>query len=204
MRTDETAYAERLVRAQQAPWKRLLDVQRPYRAHLRSLKLGRTLDLGCGIGRNLAALGAEGIGVDHNSEAVEIARRAGFRAFTPDELRSSPEGAPGGFDSLLVAHVVEHMSRDAAVALLREYLGLIRPMGRVVVITPQEYGFRSDPTHVEFMDFARVASMFGALGLELVKQYSFPFPRPFGRVFKYNEFVTIACKRPGRAGGTRA
>ncbi len=131
MKTDETAYAERLVRAQQAPWKRLLDVQRPYRNHLRSLKLGRTLDLGCGIGRNLAALGEGGIGVDHNSDAVEIARGRGFRAFTPDELRRSPEGAPGAFDSLLFAHVAEHLSREGAVALLREYLGLIWPMGRV-------------------------------------------------------------------------
>ncbi len=73
-----------------------------------------------------------------------------------------------------------------------------------MIVTPQEHGFRSDPTHVEFMDFVCVAVIVEALGLELVKQYSFPLPRPFGRVFKYNEFVTIACKRPGRDGGAPA
>lgn len=198
MRTDDRAYAERLVRAQGASWKRLLDVQRPYRSHLRGLKLGRTLDLGCGIGRNLEALGEEGVGVDHNADAVAIARRRGFVALTPEELRSSPLGAPGGFDALLVAHVLEHMRGEEAEALMREYLALVKAGGRVVVITPQEAGYRSDPTHVEFMDFARVGSLLDRLGLVPIERYSFPFPRMIGKFFKYNEFVTIARKLPER------
>jgi hypothetical protein len=82
-----------------------------------------------------------------------------------------------------------------AVALLREYLPLVRAGGRVVLITPQERGFRSDPTHVEFMDLSRVAAVAREVGLELLSQYSFPLPRAFGRIFTYNEFVTIA-RRP--------
>lgn len=202
MKTEDAAYAERLARAQQASWKRLLDVQRPYRAHLRSLKLGRTLDLGCGIGRNLAALGDDGIGVDHNPAAVQVARRRGLQALTPEELWRSPHATPGGFDALLVAHVLEHMDRPAAVSLLREYLPLVRPGGRLVVITPQELGHRSDPTHVELVDFTSVAAMAAELALALERQYSFPFPRPFGRIFKYNEFVSIARNpAPDAAGG---
>lgn len=203
MRTDDRAYAERLARAQQATWKRLLDVQRPYRRHLRSLALGRTLELGCGIGRNLEALGALGVGVDHNAAAVELARHRGFVALTPEELWRSPHGVAEGFDALLVAHVLEHMDGGAATALLRQYLELVRPGGRVVVITPQEAGFRSDPTHVELMDFERVAGISERLGLELLRQYSFPFPRPVGKVFKYNEFVTVA-RKPARVGGAGA
>ncbi len=102
MRTDEDAYAERLERIQGAWWKRALDVQAPYRAHLRSLRLGFTLDVGCGIGRSLAALGEGGIGVDHNAASVEVARRRGFRAFTPEELLGSVHGRPGSFDALLI------------------------------------------------------------------------------------------------------
>ncbi len=30
--------------------------------------------------------------------------------------------------------------------------------------------------------------------LRVVRSYSFPFPRPVGKVFKYNEFVTVARK----------
>lgn len=201
MKTEDPAYAERLAQAQQAPWKRLLDVQRPYRTHLRSLKLGRTLDLGCGIGRNLAALGDDGLGVDHNAAAVQVARQRGLDALTPEELWRSSHAVPGGFDALLVAHVLEHMERAAAVSLLREYLPLVRPGGRLVIITPQELGHRSDPTHVEFMDFASVAAIAAELTLELERQYSFPFPRLLGRIFKYNEFVSIARKPAPDVGG---
>src|SRR5688572_3247513 len=153
MRTDDAAYTERLERA--AWWKRLLDVQRPYRWHLRWLELGFVLDVGCGVGRNLVNLGgrAAGVGVDHNPASVAAARRRGLEAFTPDELRTSPYAFPGRFDALLLAHVAEHMHEAEAAALLREYLDLVRPGGRVVVITPQEAGHASDPTHVELMDF---------------------------------------------------
>jgi hypothetical protein len=30
------------------------------------------------------------------------------------------------------------------------------------------------------------------LGLRPVRDFSFPFPRPFGRVFVYNEFVSVS------------
>ena len=33
-----------------------------------------------------------------------------------------------------------------------------------------------------------------ALGLTVDRQFSFPFPRAVGKVFTYNEFVTIARK----------
>jgi SAM-dependent methyltransferase len=194
MRTESQAYAARLVNLQQAWWKRVLDVQAPYRIHLRRLRLGRTLEIGCGIGRNLIALGTNGVGIDHNVAAVEVARRRGLRAFTPAEFRTAGEARCGSFDAMLVAHVAEHMREEAVVHLLREYLPLVRLRGRLVVITPQELGFRSDPTHVEFMDFARVASVVRAVGLTLERQYSFPLPRRCGRYFRYNEFVTIACK----------
>ena len=60
-------YAERLETLETARWKRVLDVQAPYRWNLRRLGLGFTLDIGCGIGRNLpVAAGA----VDHGGLAA--------------------------------------------------------------------------------------------------------------------------------------
>src|SRR5438477_5904865 len=99
-------YADRLVSLQQVWWKRLLPVQAPYRWNLRRLKLGSTLDVGCGIGRNLIHLGGDGVGIDHNPSSVAVARAAGLRAFTPEEFLASPFAAPRSFDSLLVAHVL--------------------------------------------------------------------------------------------------
>lgn len=54
-------YAERLQTLETKRWKTLLDVQRPYRWNLRRLDLKRTLDVGCGIGRNLRNLGHDNI-----------------------------------------------------------------------------------------------------------------------------------------------
>lgn len=187
----DRAYARRLLRNESVWWKQLLDVQRPYRAHLRRLQLGRVLEIGCGIGRNLLHLGDSATGVDINPEAIAVARSRGGNAFTADDFRKSEDWKPGRFDSLLLAHVAEHMTGEEAAALLRDYLGLLRPGGMVVAITPQEAGFRSDPTHVQFMDFESVRRVFTEAGITCARQYSFPLPRLLGRLFKYNEFVSI-------------
>lgn len=194
MKTEEAAYAQRLDRLESVWWKRVLDVQRPYRWHLRALNLGRVLDVGCGLGRNLVNLGgaAAGVGVDHNAEAVAIARRRGLEAYLPDEFRASTHARPGAFATLLIAHVLEHLAPADAAALVRDYLPFLRSDGRVVLITPQEAGFRADPTHVAFLDCDALAQIATSIGLRVEKRYSFPFPRPMGRVFKYNEFVLLA------------
>src|SRR3954467_13785687 len=43
--TKDAEYAERLTRHSGVWWKRLLDVQRPYRMHLQAMKLGFVLDI---------------------------------------------------------------------------------------------------------------------------------------------------------------
>src|SRR5437868_14699975 len=101
MSKDEASYADSRLRAESVWWKRMLDVQRPYRAHLRRLKLGLVLDVGCGIGRNLGHLAGQGIGVDPNVDAIATCKARGLTAFTPEELASSEYAQPGRFDSLL-------------------------------------------------------------------------------------------------------
>ena len=192
MSTEKEEYTLRLLRLTQR-WKQLLDVQRPYRMHLQRLRLGRVLDIGCGIGRNLLNLAGTGtcVGVDHNGHSVAIARARGLIAFTPEEFRASAYAERPGFDALLLSHVVEHLRQEEAIQLLEDYLPYLKPGGRVVLITPQEAGYRSDHTHVVFVDFPGAARLLRECGLKLAKQYSFPLPRPFGKVFRHNEFITI-------------
>jgi 2-polyprenyl-3-methyl-5-hydroxy-6-metoxy-1,4-benzoquinol methylase len=190
--TTDSAYADRLVALQHSSWKRLLPVQVPYRWNLRRLKLGHVLDIGCGIGRNLGNLSGNAVGIDHNPASVSIARSQGFEAFAADEFLDSTRAHPQAFDSLLFAHILEHMSASEAVELVRTYLPYLRRAGAVVVITPQERGFRSDPTHVEFLDFAALSGIAAACSLTVLRNYSFPFPRFMGRTFPYNEFVLVA------------
>jgi 2-polyprenyl-3-methyl-5-hydroxy-6-metoxy-1,4-benzoquinol methylase len=187
--TQEAAYAQRLQRIGGVWWKRVLNVQAPYRAHLRRLRLGRVLDIGCGIGRNLSHLDGNGVGVDHNVDAVAAVRALGFEAYVPAEFHRRKAG--DRFDSLLVSHVLEHLPAEAASGLLAEYLPYIKPGGRVVFITPQERGYASDATHVWFVGHAETKRLAKQAGLTVERQYSFPFPRRVGRIFAYNEFVMV-------------
>jgi SAM-dependent methyltransferase len=192
--TQESEYTEHLIQRESIWWKKLLDVQRPYRWNIRRLGLGFTIDVGCGIGRHLLSLKGNGVGIDHNKTSVEIARKRGLRAFTPDEFRESPFNKPETFDSLLLSHVAEHMHENQAIELLKAHLALVKHSGTVVVITPQEAGFKSDPTHVDFMDFEKVRRVMESSGVRMQRQYSFPFPRFVGTVFRHNEFVSIGVK----------
>jgi SAM-dependent methyltransferase len=189
--TDAREYTERLLRLQHKWWKRLLPVQAPYRWNIRQLRPGFTLDIGCGIGRSLLHLDGHGVGVDHNAASVEVCRRLGLEACTTEEFRASARNEPRHYDSLLLSHVAEHMTVAEAAGLIREYLPLLKPGGQVIVITPQERGHAGDASHVQFMDFAAVREVLGGCGLAVERQYSFPFPRWAGRLFVYNEFVSV-------------
>ena len=192
--TRDPVYTARLRAEGGVWWKRLLRVQAPYGWNLRRLEPGFTLDIGCGIGRNLAHLRGHGSGIDHNADSVAAARARGFEAFTPEEFRGSSYDRPGRFDSLLLSHVAEHMTHAQLIGTLRAHIGHLKPGGKVIFITPQERGYRSDPTHVRFLDFEDLREAAGETGLALVRESSFPFPRFAGRWFAYNEFVSVSVK----------
>lgn len=192
--TADAEYAERLYRLSNARWKRILDVQRPYRWNLRRLELGRCLDVGCGIGRNLKSLQRGSVGVDHNETAIAICRRQGLAAYTSSEFFQEAIGGLESFDSMLVAHVLEHLDEETSNDLIHDYLPFIKRGGLVVFITPQEVGFRSDSTHVRWVDHIVAGDHAQRAGLVVDRAYSFPFPRKVGKVFIYNEFVTVTHK----------
>lgn len=193
--TSGSAYAERLRRLETVWWKRVLDVQRPYRRNLARLTLGRTLDVGAGLGRNLAHLPAGSVGVDHNPDSVGIARGRGLDMLTSGEF-DERVGDLGHFDSLLVSHVLEHMTAVEGDQLLDHYLPHIKPGGRVVLICPQERGYASDATHVRFVDPSLLRQHARRHGISELESRSFPLPRIAGRVFAYNEFLFVG-RLPG-------
>lgn len=184
-------YTRRLERSGDTWWKRLLDVQAPYRRHIRRVVETPVLDVGCGIGRNLIHLGGQGVGVDTNEHSIEVARGRGLAAHTAAEFPSSEDAQVGRYATLLFAHVLEHMELASAEALVGDYLTYLRPHGVVVVIVPQEAGFASDPTHVAFVGPDELAGVAGANGLVAESVYSFPFPRWAGRLFRHNETVAL-------------
>lgn len=204
MSTDGTQgadYAERLAAAV-APRRgllRLADPQIPYRWNIRRMGLGRVLDVGCGAGRNLAHLDGNGVGVDHNPASVAIARSRGLTAHTPAEFASSGDAVEGGFDTLLMAHVLEHLSPADAHDIVATHLRWVRPGGRVVVICPQQRGHASDPTHITFMPAPAIESVLRSCGVDIARTSSFPFPPWAGRWFTHNETI-VSGRWPGVPG----
>ncbi len=194
--TESANYAERLRALQGAWWKQILPVQLPYRLNLKRQHLGRTLDIGCGIGRNLMSLSADSVGVDHNAHAVAQARSGGLRAMTVEEFEASDEARPASFDALLVAHVLEHMDEEAGRGLLRSYLPYLRPGGVLFVICPQEVGYRSDPTHVRFVTDEDIERLCREVGLTPQRSYASPSPAPSGRS---SSTTSSASGRPSTA-----
>jgi 2-polyprenyl-3-methyl-5-hydroxy-6-metoxy-1,4-benzoquinol methylase len=187
-------YARRLQAKETARWKQVLNVQAPYRWNLRRHDLGRTLDVGCGIGRNLETLPPGSVGVDHNATSIAIARRRGLTALTTQEWESSELRVPESYDGMLVAHVIEHMPPEQGLEVMRSYLPYLRPGGRVLFICPQERGYASDPTHVRWTTGEDLMDLSRELGLEPARWRSFPLPRFTGKAFTYNEFNVVATK----------
>ena len=188
---DDEAYSRRLSTAV-APrhgLRRWVDPQRPSRWNIRRLQLGIALDVGCGVGRHLAHLDAGSVGIDPNPHCIAVARGRGLTVWTTDEFESTAPVAEGSFDSLLLAHVLEHMPYDQAQALLARYLPFVRPGGKVVAICPQARGQRSDPTHVTFLPPTRLVELVEGAGLRITHRASFPLPFAMGRWFTHNETV---------------
>lgn len=184
-------YAERLVELRSQSWRRF--VPDPYRWNIRRSRLGRVLDIGCGVGRCLEFNGGVGVGVDHNPTSVSVCRRRGLEAYTPEEFAAIDRGP---FDSMLLSHVLEHTSPEEGRSLLTTYLPHVRPGGTVMLITPQAAGQRSDPSHVRSLGRVALRAELEALGLVDLHTRSFPFPALAGRWFRHNENQAIG-RLPG-------
>lgn len=197
--TDKVDYTNRLINKRDFGIKKYIrkyiDLQFPYRWNLKRLKPGLTLEIGCGIGRNLETLQDSGVGVDHNQHSIEVAKASGLIAFTPDEFQHSSFNKSHTFDSLLLSHVAEHMKLSEVTQILNEYLSLLKPDGKIIIITPQEVGYRSDASHIEFIDFQKLREISSQINFKVIKEYSFPFPRIFGHFFIYNEFISVSKKK---------
>jgi 2-polyprenyl-3-methyl-5-hydroxy-6-metoxy-1,4-benzoquinol methylase len=96
---------------------------------------GRLLDVGCGSGDWLLAMSQRGWrveGLDFDSNAVAVARSRGLKVATG--ALEAQQYNNSTFDAVTLSHVIEHVPDP--VACLRECARVLKPGGRLVLLTP--------------------------------------------------------------------
>ena len=118
----------------------------------------------------------------------------GFFGYQPVVFENTFSGSKNSFDTLLISHVVEHLSFNDASDLVRFYSKWLRELGQLVVICPQIKGFGSDETHVTYFDRDQLLKLLTEKCFTQSKYRSFPFHSFFGKYWIYNEHIVVATK----------
>ena len=132
------------------------------------------LDLGCGLGammRTLRAAGKKVTGIEGDPEVVDNLRAEGFsveQGWIPRDLDKLSDVR---FDGVFMGHIVEHLSTEQALEVLRWVADHIADGGTIVVQTPDlandlvcKTNFWLDPTHVRPYPVSLLTSMLESSG----------------------------------------
>lgn len=132
---------------------------------------GRLLDVGCGSGAFLAdmqRLGWQVEGVDFDAAAAANAARKGLRVHLGSLAAQNFPDAE--FDAITLSHFIEHVYEPRG--LLQECLRILRPGGRVVIVTPntQSYGHERYANNWKYLEPPRHLHLFNSRALTTLAQ----------------------------------
>jgi SAM-dependent methyltransferase len=145
------------------------------------------LDIGCGRGELLAALGAAGVparGLDSNDSMVTAARGRGLDAVRADALAYLAALPPASLGGIVATQVVEHLEPSYLMRLLDAAARALRPGSPIVLetINPACWlaffsSYIRDFTHVRPVHPETLQYLLRASGFERVEiRYSAPVP----------------------------
>ena len=154
-------------------YRKYFPVDVPFKFIARAMCRGKILDVGCGPGRYLSFLGNRITGVDYNWDFVYYARNKRYRVFHTSEFFGRRMEY---FDTLLFAHILEHMSMEDGIDLINNYLPYLKFNGRIIIIVPHGYCYKNDPTHVLYYDRNKIEELAFKLNFKNGKTFYHPFP----------------------------
>ena len=176
-------------------------IRRFYLRDIRKYCMGKTIDFGCGTGELLSMLPAGSVGLEINRVAVEFCKSQGLDVrqyhLGEDDYRFEMI-TKGDYNTFTMNHVLEHIENSNAI--IQKIFESCNRLGikRIVFTVPGHKGFRSDKTHITFID----KKYFENNGLLDNKYYhliiSKYFPvnsAKFSRYFTHNELRLVFDKR---------
>ncbi len=131
--------------------------------------IGRTLDIGCGIG-DMLAYRNNTVGVDINPHTVAFCKARSTEAFLMNS-DTLPFNAME-FSSVLMDNVLEHL--DEPVPLLTEVSRVLSAKGRLLIGVPGLKGFNSDPDHKVQYDQISLVKLVEPLGFSHLETFHTP------------------------------
>lgn len=156
-----------------------------------------TIDFGCGVGELLELLPAGSIGLEINQSAVDYCRSRGLdvRLYEPDtDVYQLAELPANTFKSLVMAHVLEHLTDSHEVIQQLLTTGNRLGLDRLIFVVPGVKGFKHDATHQTFLDpaYFKTHKITSAQGYQIIHQAYFPVnSQRFSSLFTHNELVTV-------------
>lgn len=149
---------------------------------------GRVLDVGCGSGGFLRALCQdnkwEGMGIDINPYALDIARRQGVNVQrgTLEDVHLPADS----FDAVTLWDVIEHVPGPCDT--LSEIRRILKPNGRLLLSAPSAKSWQihlwrnrwvawETPRHLQIFSMQTLHRLAGDTGFEIVRQIHFPMER---------------------------
>lgn len=156
-----------------------INLKHKYKLASNGLKVGKVLDVGCGVGDFLHTAemhGWECTGVEPSEDAKVIAqKRMNGKIISSEDLENIPEGF---FDLITMWHVLEHV--DDLRWQVEQLRRLVKPKGRVVIALPNYKSYDGQyykelwaaydvPRHLNHFNKTTLTKIFKACGMELVK-----------------------------------
>jgi SAM-dependent methyltransferase len=132
--------------------------------------VGRTLDLGCGIG-DMLVYRKNTVGVDINPHTVAFCKARGAEAhlMISDTLPFNT----AEFNSVLMDNVLEHLVEP--VPLLAEVRRVLSAKGRLLIGVPGRRGWDSDPDHKTRYDEGQLVATGERLGFRHLETFHTPW-----------------------------
>ena len=172
-------------------------IRKIYLYDIKKYCIGKTIDLGCGVGELLQVLPNGSMGFEVNFVAVNYCRSKGLNVmlFEPDKDDYSFQLIEkNSYESFTMNHVLEHL--EDAYAVINKIFAACYKLGikRLVFTVPGIKGFQSDKTHKVFIDlnFFRTNGLLNNDHYRLQKWKYFPFNhKSFSKIFVHNELRLV-------------